>query len=82
MHIRFRENGSIVIDLPAGTTFTLNGEERVLDRPKLALCRCGTSGDKPFCDGNHKRVGFDAEAGMLEVDEPELETAPQPVDPV
>lgn len=74
MRIRFRENGSIVIDLPEGTRFSFNGEGRVLDRPKLALCRCGNSSDKPFCDGTHKRVGFEAEAGALEV--PDQETQP------
>jgi CDGSH-type Zn-finger protein len=33
------------------------------DRETIALCRCGRSGLKPFCDGTHKLVGFRAPGG-------------------
>jgi CDGSH-type Zn-finger protein len=32
--------------------------ERLETRPTLALCRCGGSANKPFCDGTHNRIGF------------------------
>lgn len=33
--------------------------ERLEARDTYALCRCGASATKPFCDGSHKRIGFD-----------------------
>ena len=47
----------------------VRGDFRLLDqdgneidpgRETIALCRCGKSGIKPFCDGSHKRAGFSA----------------------
>lgn len=44
-------------------TFRLTDQDGVeIDpgRDTVALCRCGKSGIKPFCDGTHKRAGFSA----------------------
>jgi CDGSH-type Zn-finger protein len=37
-----------------------DGEDIDPGRRTIALCRCGKSGIKPFCDGAHKRSGFSA----------------------
>ena len=40
-----------------------NGEEIEVDRATVALCRCGKSRLRPFCDGSHKIVRFRAPSG-------------------
>jgi uncharacterized Fe-S cluster protein YjdI len=32
--------------------------EVIREDTRLALCRCGGSANKPFCDGTHRRIGF------------------------
>ena len=58
--IRCRENGPFVVEGPVkitdheGNAFPTNP-----DKPVVALCRCGASENKPFCDGAHNRCGFE-----------------------
>ncbi len=47
-----RVEGDFEIKDQDGKAFGLAG------RTKLGLCRCGHSETKPFCDGSHKKVGF------------------------
>ncbi len=38
-----------------------NDGEKMETKPKMSLCRCGHSEDKPFCDGSHLDVDFNDE---------------------
>ena len=43
-----------------------NGQEHMLEGKVIALCRCGRSANKPFCDGSHKKdPAFEAEEVVL-----------------
>lgn len=49
---QIRIEGEFVIVDEAGAAFDLAG------RTAIGLCRCGQSGNKPFCDGTHAKCGF------------------------
>ncbi|HEX6022343.1 MAG TPA: CDGSH iron-sulfur domain-containing protein [Solirubrobacter sp.] len=39
------------------------GEEIAIDRETVALCRCGKSRMRPFCDGTHNLIRFKCPSG-------------------
>jgi len=43
-----------------GNLFDLAGKRRIF------LCRCGASMTKPFCDGQHSRIGFQAAEAIVQ----------------
>ncbi|HEX9967164.1 MAG TPA: CDGSH iron-sulfur domain-containing protein [Solirubrobacterales bacterium] len=43
-----------------------DGNEIEVKRRVVALCRCGRSRMRPFCDGTHKGIRFRAESGVAE----------------
>lgn len=52
-------NGPLKI---VGNLEVVSGTGRTVNRVRQAFfCRCGQSQNKPYCDGSHKRVGFEAE---------------------
>jgi CDGSH-type Zn-finger protein len=54
-HGPLRIEGDFLLADVEGATFDVAG------RTVISLCRCGASENKPFCDGAHKKVGFQSE---------------------
>jgi CDGSH-type Zn-finger protein len=57
--IRATKNGPYIVEGPV-ELFDTEGNKIVVDKPRIALCRCGASSNKPFCDGTHSKIGFQA----------------------
>ena len=60
--ITVRLNGPYRIDLTQGDIALVDHEGIAIPLPEgkttIALCRCGASTKKPFCDGTHSKIGF------------------------
>ena len=58
--IKVRQNGPYLVEGDDVTVVDWNGAQYHVERRPFALCRCGGSTKKPFCDGTHSRIGFAA----------------------
>ncbi|GAB4440341.1 MAG: CDGSH iron-sulfur domain-containing protein [Anaerolineae bacterium] len=66
--IKGRENGPYLINGIA--TYTdADGNQQTTTGTTIALCRCGQSKNKPFCDGSHRAAGFQAAEVILHLND-------------
>jgi CDGSH iron-sulfur domain-containing protein 3 len=68
MKLIFREDGSLGIETNGSYIIRKpDGTEETIEKPKLSICRCGLSANKPFCDSSHKNSGFRADPLEIEI---------------
>ena len=76
--ITCRMNGPFRVEAPEGTIELVDANGNQYDltgKAAFSLCRCGGSVNKPFCDGTHSKIGFQAaEDAVKKADE----TTPAP----
>jgi CDGSH-type Zn-finger protein len=67
--ITVRPNGPYRVEGPI-RLIDHNGKELDLQgKPAISLCRCGASVNKPFCDGTHSKIGFQAAEAAVAAEE-------------
>lgn len=59
LKIKALKNGPLYLEGPHRIC-SANGETARVDN-KTAICRCGASNNKPYCDGSHAAIGFQAD---------------------
>ncbi|MCS7229095.1 MAG: CDGSH iron-sulfur domain-containing protein [Candidatus Kryptonium sp.] len=68
MRIKVNENGPYVIEIESGNfEVELGSKKELIDKKTIALCRCGGSENKPFCDGTHRKINFSAGSANIKV---------------
>ena len=58
--ITVKRNGPYMVEGPIRLVDADGNEYPLTPGKKVHLCRCGASVNKPFCDGTHSRLGFQA----------------------
>jgi CDGSH-type Zn-finger protein len=61
--IKIRDNGPYVVE---GDFQLVDAQGNPVPIVKRALCRCGGSTTKPFCDGTHSKIGFQGAIAAVE----------------
>ena len=56
--IKTRENGPFLVTGPVEIIDHLGNKFDLTGKANVALCRCGQSAKRPFCDGSHRGCGF------------------------
>jgi CDGSH-type Zn-finger protein len=70
--ITVRRNGAYRVEAPAGLVELVDADGNAYDlsgKTLFSLCRCGGSVTKPFCDGTHSRIGFQAAEAAIKSEE-------------
>ena len=63
--ITVRPNGPLRVEGPIKLINTDGAQIDLTGKPAVSLCRCGASTNKPFCDGTHSKIGFQAAAAAV-----------------
>jgi 3-phenylpropionate/trans-cinnamate dioxygenase ferredoxin subunit len=75
--ITIRKNGPYRVEAPEGSIELVDADGNqysLAGKPAFSLCRCGGSVTKPFCDGTHSRISFQAAEAAVKTE------APKPVE--
>ncbi len=64
IEIKALKNGPYLIAGNA-TFMDADGNSKAVDGKMVALCRCGQSANKPFCDGTHRKINFESDETLV-----------------
>ena len=84
MKITVKKNGPYRVEAPEGSVQLVDADGNAYDltgklregQLAFSLCRCGASVNKPFCDGTHSKIGFQAAEAAVKKDEGDKVTPP------